>query len=1210
MALLPKPTGLGATPLSANSIRLNWTNGHLYEYVLIERKQEGGSFAQIDSIQGDFTEYVDSGLVGYTTYIYRVRGNLDPDYSFYSDEASAKTLPQEPSGVTVTPLSKTSLKIDWTNNDTYNELRVYYKREDEWDWAGYLSPSPTATTITQSGAPYMQAGTKYSYALMAIKGGLQSVLSPTVEGATIPEEPTDLVVEPGSGGSLELRWTNGDDSYELVEIWRKVGAGSFSLYLSFAGDSASFTDVFCEQGSTYTYKVRGKKNGVYSAYSNEAGTMNKIRPPHGLSGTCLSKTSVQLKWVAYGLNQTGFKVYRDGTYLTTVLETGSGDFDYTDSTCAAGVWYRYYVTAYNAETESGPSNEITIFTWDPPRAPSDLVARAVSITRIDLQWVDNTDNEDGFYIERSDNGVDFAQTDSVGPNIQAFSDTTGSSNHLYYYRVRAYNSSGYSAYSNIAHAQTFAAISTPTNLVALVWSDTIISLTWQNNSTEEDCHCIERNTNGGGWVEVGQVLPNVNFYLDSGLVYGNTYGHRVRAKQGSSYSNYSNETSTTAAVPAAPTNLAVAEHTNTTMRLTWTRTMNEVGYKIEKSTNGGVDYTEIAVIGAGIEYFLARGLTPGATVYFKIRAYNAAGNSAYTSAVSHATDSTYQPTDFDLFMRRQNIRPVFLCEINPIMELSGFSLTAGKSYTYEVVLDEHGVDIEYAYQNGVELTEKASPTEVEAAASSFYFDFENQKLYVHTSDGTDPSKYTITVSFWIFFTNYKSATYMMDFNGNNYLNLLSADGVPDISQEIKPIYEGNFIISSGSFSLINGKIGKAHYFDKRYSRYEWRNRKVVWRIGKEDWAYSKFKLFYTGLITSKDIDDRRITFTMRDMRENFNRKVPLAKYTAAEYYNLDPGAVNRVKPFFYGVVVDFIPPLIDIVRRQYQFHAGRAYSVQAIKQNDVALTIGTDVFVDYQRGIFTVKQTLTWDIKDIFTIDFHGTTDDAGGEISNGAEIFKHVMMYFLSAKNADLDFDSIYETKYANTEALSVLIYSEKDSDEIIKTLQASVRAYTFQDEQGRIGFKMSKTTPESNARYVRNHQIWNFSQSASLESLFKTIEIYYNENPKTQPQYSMVTRTLNKADWIQGAKGILKIYSYLNNVSAANTLANYVQAECNKDFAKFETTFNLFGCMPGDLIYFDRARFFNLNGTAKELVLRILKIQRKIAAKKIGIVVEEVSS
>jgi hypothetical protein len=80
----------------------------------------------------------------------------------------------------------------------------------------------------------------------------------------------------------------------------------------------------------------------------------------------------------------------------------------------------------------------------------------VSTTQINLSWTDNSSNEQGFQIERcTGNGcTNFAQVGSVGANVTTFPSTGLTRNTWYRFRVRAFNASGNSAYSNIVAVKT------------------------------------------------------------------------------------------------------------------------------------------------------------------------------------------------------------------------------------------------------------------------------------------------------------------------------------------------------------------------------------------------------------------------------------------------------------------------------------------------------------------------------------------------------------------------------------------------------------------------------------------------------------------------------------------------------------------------------------------------------------------------------------
>ena len=186
-----------------------------------------------------------------------------------------------------------------------------------------------------------------------------------------------------------------------------------------------------------------------------AGAPKPPSMPTSLVATAVSSTQIDLTWIDNANNETGFRIQRkvgvSGTYedLDTV---GPNVQYYPDTTCGPGTEYCYRVLAFNGYGDSDWSNEdcaTTSGSGTPPAAPTSLDAAAVSSTKIDLTWVDNANNEDGFLIQRKIGvGGTFEDLDTVGPNTVGYGDTTCSPETTYCYQVRAYNTYGDSAWSN------------------------------------------------------------------------------------------------------------------------------------------------------------------------------------------------------------------------------------------------------------------------------------------------------------------------------------------------------------------------------------------------------------------------------------------------------------------------------------------------------------------------------------------------------------------------------------------------------------------------------------------------------------------------------------------------------------------------------------------------------------------------------------------
>lgn len=115
------------------------------------------------------------------------------------------------------------------------------------------------------------------------------------------------------------------------------------------------------------------------------------------------------------------------------------------------------IDALNGKTATGGlvnAYEALLVPLAVPDAPYNLSATAFSDTEIKLQWTDNSTDEDGFKIERSPDGTSWLEIASVSRGSTAFLDSTLAAETLYYYQVRAFNSAGDSAYSNMASATT------------------------------------------------------------------------------------------------------------------------------------------------------------------------------------------------------------------------------------------------------------------------------------------------------------------------------------------------------------------------------------------------------------------------------------------------------------------------------------------------------------------------------------------------------------------------------------------------------------------------------------------------------------------------------------------------------------------------------------------------------------------------------------
>jgi len=119
----------------------------------------------------------------------------------------------------------------------------------------------------------------------------------------------------------------------------------------------------------------------------------------------------------------------------------------------------YTITVTVTDNDTGATAQtigVSVVLPPPPAAPSNLKVNTVGASQVTLGWTDNSNNESGFVIEqcRNKNCNDAVQVGQVGVNVTTFTDTALFANTQYYYRVRAVNLGGSSAYSNTVTAKT------------------------------------------------------------------------------------------------------------------------------------------------------------------------------------------------------------------------------------------------------------------------------------------------------------------------------------------------------------------------------------------------------------------------------------------------------------------------------------------------------------------------------------------------------------------------------------------------------------------------------------------------------------------------------------------------------------------------------------------------------------------------------------
>lgn len=359
-------------------------------------------------------------------------------------------------------------------------------------------------------------------------------------------------------GRIVLNWT--DNSHDPSNedsfiIQRSINGGAWDNdYASVAADVTTYTDVSLTPGS-YSYRVVAHLDTPCdSGPSNTAtGVIVSTNPPAAPSGLAATGDSqsrtVSLVWNDNSNDEDSFIVQRQvngGGWNNNYASTAEDVHVFVDT---VSPWtYNYRIVAHNGYGDSTASNESQAVIIDIPVAPDGLTANSGGGT-ITLGWNDNSNSETGFIIQRrAGTGAWDNNYDTVGANAESYVDNNKGApplpNETYTYRVLAFNGNGNSLPSNEAYAVISTGVpAAPSGLDSTV-SGFDVTLTWTDNSDNEENFVIERAVDAGDWhVRDDALAPNTQTYQDRALLPGHTYSYRVKARNGMGESAYSNEDS-------------------------------------------------------------------------------------------------------------------------------------------------------------------------------------------------------------------------------------------------------------------------------------------------------------------------------------------------------------------------------------------------------------------------------------------------------------------------------------------------------------------------------------------------------------------------------------------------------------------------------------------------------------------------------------------
>ncbi len=309
----------------------------------------------------------------------------------------------------------------------------------------------------------------------------------------------------------------------------------------------------------------------------------------------------------------------DGTNPTIYLEI--------DSTLLYAK-INYHLVVYNKLGKQKSSKvQENIFVKDKlPKTPSNLFLAKINETTVTLLWDDNSSNEKGFEIWRKDIGtagtIDYRKIKTVSQNTISTTDFNVSPYITYYYKVRAYNDSGFSDFSNEANTSNLPGGSW--NLKAEAIGASSVRLLWNDVAPNEHGFIIERTDPLTNDYKVLTVIgPNKTEYYDNSVRPNATYSYRVAFFTSTSKSPYSNEVTVLTYYKdfPAPANLTVSYLSGIGVQLDWTdrNKLQHQGTIVERRILGTSDFVEIGLVLPDAARFYDQFVGRGKSYIYRVR---------------------------------------------------------------------------------------------------------------------------------------------------------------------------------------------------------------------------------------------------------------------------------------------------------------------------------------------------------------------------------------------------------------------------------------------------------------------------------------------------------------------------------------------------------------------------------------------------------------
>ena len=588
------------------------------------------------------------------------------------------TAPGAPSDVVATAVSNSQINLSWTNHETApNTANGYYIDQSPDGLTGWVRVGTAAAGTHAFAVGGLTRNTQYFFRVQAFNViGVSSISDPAQ--ATTTDRSTTLDFSSGfSQGNQQLTLNGGAaiTANNRLRLTDNNANQRRSVFATNLVDVTQFETTFQFQTSTtiygegFTFVVQGTGptalGGTGSAlgFGADAAAANPgilksvaIKFDHysnlgeGMNSTGLFRNGQSPTTPATDLSNT--LDFHSGHVMTVTMSYDGGTLDVTitDTVTHRSATQHYSIdipttvggaSAYVGFTgaTSGLTAIHDILNWTftstgttPPPIPQGLTAALTTVNNAaaaELHWQDVVGDR-GYKIERRlEIDGTWTQIGTTTRGVTTFTNKGLSTHSHYFFRIRATNLAGDSAYSSEVDVVTPGLPATPEAGRATNITATTIDLAWEDHANNETGYRILRSSDIGAFLIAATLPPNTTTFHDTGLKSGSRIDYHVISFNEAGFSDFTGVTAYT--LPPA-----ISRFTPTVrgdqITLTWTAPLTgttaspahpiPLTYNLYRATTAGGEGAVPYQTGLTSTTFVDPNLTPGTRYYYKITAVN------------------------------------------------------------------------------------------------------------------------------------------------------------------------------------------------------------------------------------------------------------------------------------------------------------------------------------------------------------------------------------------------------------------------------------------------------------------------------------------------------------------------------------------------------------------------------------------------------------